>query len=34
MVIVIRGAILQPGKDVVITCREFMQEVEHCNAKE
>ncbi|MCZ6481576.1 MAG: hypothetical protein O6929_14430, partial [candidate division NC10 bacterium] len=34
MVIVIRGAILQPGKDVVTACREFMQEVERCNAKE
>ena len=34
MVFVVGGVILQPGKDVVTACREFMQEVEHCNAKE
>ena len=34
MVIVVGGALLQPDKDVVTACREFMQEAEHCNAKE
>jgi len=34
MVIVVEGGLLQPGKNVVTACREFMQQVEHCNAKE